>query len=199
MRGQLSTTQRSLGHLASQYWALTKPRVTQLAIFCAVIGMFLAVPGLPSARVGSHGHAGHLAACRRGVRRQLADRATHRREDGAHTDATIAAWRPDSGAGAGVFRRHRRRRHVGAAHAGQSADDVAHLRDVRRLCGRLHRAAQAVHAAEHRHRRHERRNASGARLGGGDQQCAAGSVAARADHLRVDAAALLGAGAVPHR
>jgi len=51
MRGQLSTAQRSLGQLASQYWALTKPRVTQLAIFCAVIGMFLATPGLPSARV----------------------------------------------------------------------------------------------------------------------------------------------------
>jgi protoheme IX farnesyltransferase len=50
MRGQISVTQRSRGHLASQYWALTKPRVTQLAIFCAVIGMFLAVPGLPSAR-----------------------------------------------------------------------------------------------------------------------------------------------------
>lgn len=32
---------------AAQYWALTKPRVTQLAVFCAVIGMFLATPGLP--------------------------------------------------------------------------------------------------------------------------------------------------------
>lgn len=31
----------------SQYWALTKPRVTQLAVFCAVIGMFLASPSLP--------------------------------------------------------------------------------------------------------------------------------------------------------
>ena len=31
----------------AQYYALTKPRVTQLAVFCAVIGMFLAVPGLP--------------------------------------------------------------------------------------------------------------------------------------------------------
>lgn len=31
----------------AQYWALTKPRVTQLAVFCAVIGMFLAAPGLP--------------------------------------------------------------------------------------------------------------------------------------------------------
>jgi len=50
MSGQLSAAQRSLGHIASQYWALTKPRVTQLAIFCAVIGMFLAVPGLPSPR-----------------------------------------------------------------------------------------------------------------------------------------------------
>ena len=32
----------------AQYWALTKPRVTQLAVFCAVIGMFLATPELPS-------------------------------------------------------------------------------------------------------------------------------------------------------
>jgi len=31
----------------AQYWALTKPRVTQLAVFCAVIGMFLASPTLP--------------------------------------------------------------------------------------------------------------------------------------------------------
>ena len=29
-----------------QYYLLTKPRVTQLAVFCAVIGMFLAVPGM---------------------------------------------------------------------------------------------------------------------------------------------------------
>ncbi len=31
----------------SQYYALTKPRVVQLIVFCAVIGMLLAVPGLP--------------------------------------------------------------------------------------------------------------------------------------------------------
>ena len=35
----------------AQYWALTKPRVTQLAVFCAVIGMFLATPGLPDWRL----------------------------------------------------------------------------------------------------------------------------------------------------
>ena len=30
-----------------QYWALTKPRVVQLIVFCAVIGMLLAEPGVP--------------------------------------------------------------------------------------------------------------------------------------------------------
>jgi len=35
----------------SQYMALTKPRVVQLIVFCAVIGMLLAVPGLPEWRV----------------------------------------------------------------------------------------------------------------------------------------------------
>src|SRR5690606_16800418 len=35
--------------LLRQYLVLTKPRVTQLAVFCAVIGMFLATPGLPDA------------------------------------------------------------------------------------------------------------------------------------------------------
>ena len=32
-----------------QYYALTKPRVVQLIVFCALIGMALAVPGWPSA------------------------------------------------------------------------------------------------------------------------------------------------------
>ena len=36
--------------LLRQYLVLTKPRVTQLAVFCAIIGMFLAVPGLPDFR-----------------------------------------------------------------------------------------------------------------------------------------------------
>jgi protoheme IX farnesyltransferase len=33
----------------SQFYALTKPRVVQLIVFCAFIGMVLAVPGLPNA------------------------------------------------------------------------------------------------------------------------------------------------------
>ncbi|MFM1870494.1 MAG: hypothetical protein RLY99_1238 [Pseudomonadota bacterium] len=41
-------TQASLNSMPKwrQYWALTKPRVTQLAVFCAIIGMFLATPGM---------------------------------------------------------------------------------------------------------------------------------------------------------
>ena len=46
-----STTERSAAHLLAQYWALTKPRVTQLAIFCAVIGMFLSTSELPPWRL----------------------------------------------------------------------------------------------------------------------------------------------------
>lgn len=37
-----------LPHLARQYWLLTKPRVALLALFCAVIGMFLSTAELPS-------------------------------------------------------------------------------------------------------------------------------------------------------
>ncbi len=32
----------------AQYYALTKPRVVQLIVFCALIGMLLAVPGIPA-------------------------------------------------------------------------------------------------------------------------------------------------------
>lgn len=45
------TNPRILMNRFSQYVALTKPRVTQLAVFCAVIGMFLATPGLPDWRI----------------------------------------------------------------------------------------------------------------------------------------------------
>jgi len=43
----MNTLAASQPGLLRQYLVLTKPRVTQLAVFCAVIGMFLAAPGLP--------------------------------------------------------------------------------------------------------------------------------------------------------
>ena len=52
----------------------------------------------------------------------------------------------------------------------EPAHDVAHARHVRRLRDRLHRAAQARDAAEHRDRRRLGRHAAGARLGRGDRR-----------------------------
>ncbi|MBC8119445.1 MAG: protoheme IX farnesyltransferase, partial [Burkholderiaceae bacterium] len=46
-----SASARGLLRMPAQYWALTKPRVTQLAIFCAVIGMFLSTAELPPWRL----------------------------------------------------------------------------------------------------------------------------------------------------
>ena len=42
------TASHKPGNRIAQYWSLTKPRVTQLAVFCAVIGMFLASEGMPN-------------------------------------------------------------------------------------------------------------------------------------------------------
>jgi heme o synthase len=41
-----------------QYYALTKPRVVQLIVFCALIGMLLATPGLPDWQLALAGVAG---------------------------------------------------------------------------------------------------------------------------------------------
>ena len=48
----------SLPSRARQFYALTKPRVVQLIVFCAVIGMLLAAPGWPDWRVALAATAG---------------------------------------------------------------------------------------------------------------------------------------------
>ncbi|TQK11407.1 heme o synthase [Herbaspirillum sp. SJZ107] len=45
--GAGSAALRALAVRIPQYWALTKPRVTQMTVFCAVIGSLLATPGAP--------------------------------------------------------------------------------------------------------------------------------------------------------
>jgi protoheme IX farnesyltransferase len=49
-----------VGHASRvrQFYALTKPRVVQLIVFCAVIGMMLAVPGVPEWRTALAATAG---------------------------------------------------------------------------------------------------------------------------------------------
>ena len=71
-----------------QYWSLTKPRVVALIVFTAVIGMFLAVPGLPPLRESVLGTLGiWLAAASAAAINQILD---------ARIDAKMArtSWRP---------------------------------------------------------------------------------------------------------
>jgi len=74
--------------ILKQYWSLTKPRVVALIVFTAVIGMFLAVPGLPPLRASLLGTLGiWLAASSAAAINQLFD---------SRIDAQMArtSWRP---------------------------------------------------------------------------------------------------------
>ncbi|MFZ5657878.1 MAG: heme o synthase [Pseudomonadota bacterium] len=71
-----------------QYWALTKPRVVALIVFTALVGMFLAVPGLPPLKESLVGFVGiWLAASSAAAINQLLD---------SRIDAKMArtSWRP---------------------------------------------------------------------------------------------------------
>jgi protoheme IX farnesyltransferase len=60
--------------IVHQYWQLTKPRVVALIVFTALIGMFLAVPGLPPLRALLFGSVGiWLAASSAATINQLLD------------------------------------------------------------------------------------------------------------------------------
>ncbi|HHW4683077.1 MAG TPA: heme o synthase [Xylella sp.] len=73
------------------YWDLTKPRVVSLIVFTALVGMFLAIPSMPSVaqvQAGALGFLGiWLAAAAAAAINQLLD---------AKTDAQMArtSWRP---------------------------------------------------------------------------------------------------------
>ncbi|NZA27315.1 protoheme IX farnesyltransferase [Luteimonas sp. SJ-92] len=47
-----------MASIAHEYWSLTKPRVVALIVFTALVGMFLAVPGLPPLRQAAFGLLG---------------------------------------------------------------------------------------------------------------------------------------------
>lgn len=78
----------SLPSRARQFYVLTKPRVVQLIVFCAVIGMLLAAPGLPDWRTALAATAGiWLVAAAAAAFNCLVEQ---------HIDAKMArtAWRP---------------------------------------------------------------------------------------------------------
>ncbi len=55
---QTLTAPRTAATVWSQFYALTKPRVVQLIVFCALIGMLLAEPGWPDWRLAGAATAG---------------------------------------------------------------------------------------------------------------------------------------------
>ena len=78
----------SLPSRARQFYALTKPRVVQLIVFCAVIGMLMATPGLPDLKVAIAATVGiWLVAAAAAAFNCLVEQ---------HIDArmTRTAWRP---------------------------------------------------------------------------------------------------------
>ena len=74
-----------------QYWSLTKPRVVALIVFTALVGMLLAIDGMPDAQQFKHGALGFLgiwlAASSAAAINQILD---------ARIDAKMArtSWRP---------------------------------------------------------------------------------------------------------
>ncbi|AWV08710.1 heme o synthase [Marilutibacter maris] len=83
-----SSTGQGFAATAKQYWDLTKPRVVALIVFTALVGMFLAVPGMPPLRESVLGFLGiWLAASSAAAINQLLD---------SRIDAKMArtAWRP---------------------------------------------------------------------------------------------------------
>ena len=75
----------------SQFYALTKPRVVQLIVFCALIGMVLAVPGWPSGAQWLH-----MAVSCLGIWLVAAAAAAFNCLVEKHIDARMqrTAWRP---------------------------------------------------------------------------------------------------------
>ncbi|CAB1400058.1 Cytochrome oxidase biogenesis protein Sco1/SenC/PrrC, putative copper metallochaperone, partial [Pseudomonas fluorescens] len=125
---------------------------------------------------------------------QSCGRSAHRCGDGADAQATLGRGpgftdgSADLCAGAGAARSGL------VADLHQPADGVADPRIAPWLRGGLHRFPQTCDAAEHRHRRPRRRSTAVARLDRRHRPCQRRTAAAGADHLRLDAAALLGAG-----
>ena len=88
MSTPISVEQASTANVLRQFYALTKPRVVQLIVFCALIGMLLAVPGVPDWRLVLPATAGiWLVAAAAAAFNCVVEQ---------HIDAKMArtAWRP---------------------------------------------------------------------------------------------------------
>ena len=163
---ELGNVEQSAGAHWRDYYALTKPGVVQLLVFTAIVGMFLATPGMvpwDALIAGSLGIG--LAAAAGAVVNQILDQ---------RIDAQMARTRNRPLPQGRISERDALAFAMGLGLAGllgargvrQRADGGADVPVADRLCRRLHRLLEARDAAEHRDRRRRRRGAARARLDG---------------------------------
>ena len=155
-----------------QFYALTKPRVVQLIVFCALIGMVLAVPGLPNAA-----QLGHMALACLGVWLVAGAAAAFNCivEQGIDAKMKRTAWRPTA---KGELSNAQTLLFSAVLCAGGSLLLYVWINPLTMWLTFATFVGYAVvytvilkplHAAKHRHRRRLRRHAAGSRLGRHDR------------------------------
>jgi heme A synthase len=195
----IEPTPKRLPHLARQFWSLTKPRVTQLALFCAVIGMFLSTPELPSlwlvamATLGIWLLAGAAFAVNSIIERHIDARmARTRARPLARGEITPLQAIVFSGlmGGAGMWVLYTQ---VNGLTMWLTFATFVGYAVIYTVLLKPHTPA------EHRDWRHERGDAAGTWMGGGDRDGTGPGMVAGVDHFCLDSAALLGARVVSAR
>ena len=180
------------------FWQLLKPNVMQLVLFTSAAALYLAPGHLHPLLAFTAMLCIALGAAASAAINNWFDADIDRRMARTRLRPTASGRIEPAEA---LARRHHARDHLRDADgaraelAGRCPAGAHH----RLLRPRLHHLAEAAHAAEHRHRRCCRRVAADGRLGGGDRRRLAAAGPAVPHHLPVDAAAFLGAGALPDR
>ena len=177
------------------YVTLTKPRIMSLLLLTGAAGVFVGAGGVPSAGAFAADDGRPRARVRGRLCAEPLPRSRHRQVMGvAHRAAPGRLGSRSGRAGPRV-----RPRALGilvraARLARQPADRPARARGQSLLRARLHALAEALDGPEHRHRRRSRSRAAARRLRRRYRPSRLGRPRDVRRRLRVDAAALLGAG-----
>ena len=176
------------------YVALTKPRIMSLLLVTGFCGMIAGARGWPGTAIARLGDGRPRARVRRRERAEPRARPRHRPADGRADEAPPGRIRPREREPRARVRARAVRVLVRPARKhGQRAHRSAGARRQPLLRPRVHALAEALDAAEHRHRRRGGRGAAARRLGGRDGRRDVRGAPPLRDRLRLDAAALLGA------
>ena len=176
------------------YLTLTKPRVMSLLLLTGGRGVFVGARGVPALGRVRRDDGRPRARLRRRGGAQPLPRPRHRQADGLAHRAAPGRLGPRRARARARVRDRALGALVRAARlARQPADRAARARREPLLRARLHALAQALDAAEHRHRRRRRRRAAARRLRRRGRPSRLGGARDVRDRLPLDAAALLGA------